>query len=121
VNTQEVVRVALSEAKDSTKESRSLILKATGLMSGYGEYRNGHPLSYWVDILSVDPRFKSVAIEVEGEGSSSRNNRERDAYLGKLGISVLHVSNKEPSENVITWLKQNFAVDSGKSSREVVE
>ena len=76
----------------------------------YGEFKNGHPLSYSIDILVIDPRYKPVAIEVEGGGSSSRDNLERDAYLGSLGISVLHVDNKVPASDVIAHLISWFLV-----------
>ena len=74
----------------------------------YGEYRNGHPLSYVVDIMVLDWRYKSVAIEVEGEGSSSKENTKRDAYLSTLGITVLHVDNKVKSEEVVVRLNASF-------------
>jgi very-short-patch-repair endonuclease len=74
----------------------------------YGEFKNGHPLSYVLDILLIDPRYQSVAIEVEGEGSSSKDNDKRDAYLSTLGIRVLHVDNKIKGEEVIVRLNGSF-------------
>ena len=51
----------------------------------------GVPLTYRADILI--PRG-NVIIEVEGEGSASRDNEERDAYLDLHGYRVVHVSNQ---------------------------
>jgi len=74
----------------------------------YGEYKNGHPLSYVLDILLIDPRYDTVAIEVEGEGSSSKDDYQRDWYLSTRGIRVLHVDNKVKSEEVIIRLNGSF-------------
>jgi hypothetical protein len=74
----------------------------------FGEFRNGHPLTYSIDILVVDSRYRPVAIEVEGEGSSSKNNDARDAYLGSLGLSVMHVPNSTPSIKVIEQLDKFY-------------
>ncbi len=74
----------------------------------YGEFKNGHPLSYVVDILVMDERYEPTAIEVEGEGSSSKGNDRRDAYLSTLGIRVLHVDNKVRGEEVIVRLNGSF-------------
>ncbi len=67
----------------------------------YGEFKNGHPLSYVVDLMVLDERFKPLAIEMEGEGSSSKDNTKRDQYLNGLGITVLHIDNRTPSEKVV--------------------
>jgi very-short-patch-repair endonuclease len=74
----------------------------------YGEYRNGHPLSYVVDIMVLDEKYVPTAIEVEGEGSSSKDNDKRDAYLSTLGIRVLHVDNKTKGDQVIIRLNGSF-------------
>jgi hypothetical protein len=74
----------------------------------YGEFKNGHPLSYVVDILVMDERYEPVAIEVEGEGSASRDNLKRDGYLSTLGIRVLHVDNKTKGDEVIARLNGSF-------------
>lgn len=74
----------------------------------YGEYRNGHPLSYVLDILVMDERYRSVAIEVEGRGSASRFNDKRDQYLSTLGISVLHVDNSVEGDEVVIRLNASF-------------
>lgn len=73
----------------------------------YGEYtKSGNPKTYLIDIMVVDPLFRPVAIEVEGEGSSSKDNDKRDAYLSKLGITVLHVDNKTPAAEVLKRLEE---------------
>ena len=75
----------------------------------YGEFtKDGYPKSYYVDIMIMDERYVPTAIEVEGEGSSSRDNEKRDAYLSTLGIRVLHVDNKTKGEEVIARLNGSF-------------
>ena len=75
----------------------------------YNEYTRGGTLkSYYLDILVCDPRYETVAIEVEGEGSSSRDNLKRDEYLSTLGIRVLHVDNKTKGDEVIVRLNGSF-------------
>ena len=75
----------------------------------YGEYTNGGILkTYSLDILVHDPRYETVAIEVEGAGSSSKDNDKRDAYLSTLGIRVLHVDNKVSGDEVLVRLNGSF-------------
>lgn len=52
---------------------------------------DGKPISYKVDILAD----KTLAVEVEGNGSSSSNNPERDQFLKKQGLQILHVPNED--------------------------
>ncbi len=66
-----------------------------------GKFKNGHPITYYLDIFIIDARYKPAAIEVEGEGSASRDNLTRDQYLASIGITVLHVDNKTKGEKVI--------------------
>ncbi|MDE1854502.1 MAG: hypothetical protein KGI38_12260 [Thaumarchaeota archaeon] len=80
-----------------------------------GEFtKDGRPKSYTVDILLLDPRFVPTAIEVEGDGSASRDNEKRDAYLATLGLRVLHVDNKTKGEEVIIRLNGSFRKQEGK-------
>jgi very-short-patch-repair endonuclease len=50
---------------------------------------DGIPKTYTVDILIGG----NMAIEVEGEGSSSANNKERDDFFRSKGIRVFHIPN----------------------------
>jgi len=63
-----------------------------------GEYTaDGKPKAYQIDIL-LEPNF---AVEVEGEGSSSKDNEERNQYLKSKGFEVIHVANEEVGEQAI--------------------
>ena len=59
------------------------------------------PMVYSIDVL-VDGR---IALEVEGEGSASADNDERDDYLTKKGYFVVHVPNEyvEKHLEVVVW------------------
>ena len=75
----------------------------------YGEFNSrGIQKTYHLDVFVHDPRYLPVSIEMEGEGSGSRDNLKRDAYLGKLGIAVAHFANKTSSQEVIGWLDKSF-------------
>lgn len=83
-----------------TKEAmilfNSLVKRGYGVLTEYpilrdGEFnREGKPKSYQVDLL-VD-RF--LILEVEGNGSASKNNKERDDYLRKKGYTLKHIPNE---------------------------
>ena len=53
--------------------------------------RDGRPRFYSADITV---RAAMVVVEVEGEGSASKDNPERDAYFVARGYVVLHISNE---------------------------
>ena len=75
----------------------------------YGEFNaRGQQKTYSLDILIIDPRYRPVAIEVEGEGSASRDNDRRDRFLAGLGIAVLHVDNRTAGKDVIARLDGSF-------------
>jgi hypothetical protein len=63
-----------------------------------GEFSHGGiPKQYIPDILL--PKFKhndykGASIEVEGKGSASKDNPERDRYFDNLHIMVFHIPNK---------------------------
>jgi hypothetical protein len=59
-----------------------------------GEFNSrGQPLWYYVDILCYPDKPYQFAIELEGDGSSSKDNPKRDAFFRKLGLPVLHIDN----------------------------
>ncbi len=101
--TKDAVRIAsaLNRAKIACRLEHEIIR--------YGEFtKDGKQKTYSIDILVCDPRYESVAIEVEGEGSASRDNDKRDQYLATLGIRVLHIDNKTSGEQVIIRLNGSF-------------
>lgn len=56
-----------------------------------GEFtRDGKPKSYSLDIIVGD----WLALEVEGDGSASIDNDERDEFFKGRGIHVVHIPNK---------------------------
>ena len=62
-----------------------------------GEFnREGKPKSYVVDLLVN----KKLIVEVEGPGSASADNPERDNYLIKKGYRIHHVSNEQVKKNL---------------------
>ena len=68
-----------------------------------GEFtREGRPKHYVLDLLVNG----HLAVEVEGEGSASAGNEDRDIYLNVHGISVYHISN----ERVKTHLQEEVAI-----------
>jgi hypothetical protein len=70
------------------------------------EYRaNGSLKTYTLDILITDPRFKNVAIEVEGKGSASKDNERRDAFFLQRNIDILHFGNKDRHEAILSALE----------------
>ena len=75
----------------------------------YGEYTDSGALkSYSLDILLIDPRYQNVGIEMEGDGSGSKDNPERDDYIKRLGITLLHFKNGTPSQSIIDLLNADF-------------
>ncbi len=52
---------------------------------------DGKPKVYVLDIFLID---RNVGIELEGEGSSSKDNAERDAFFRSKGIGIAHLSNE---------------------------
>ena len=75
-----------------------------------GEYAaNGQEKFYSVDLRTKDPRYEVVAIEMEGKGSGSKDNADRDEYLMSHGFKgVLHYPNGTPSEEIIADLNRDF-------------
>lgn len=66
---------------------------------------------YSIDILLLDPRYLNVAIEVEGDHSSTTNNQRREKYLERLGIPTYHTSNEtaiEFPEDILKDLNEHF-------------
>lgn len=53
--------------------------------------KDGKPKIYALDFFLLD---KKVGIEIEGAGSSSKDNPERDAFFGSRGVAVAHLSNE---------------------------
>jgi len=71
--------------------------------------REGKPKSYCVDLLVKD----RLIVEVEGYGSKSKDNIERDRYLASLDFMVLHVSNEDVLKRLpktIQLIKDNASV-----------
>ena len=74
----------------------------------------GRQKFYSVDIAVKDARFERVAIELEGRGSASKDDLERDEYLLSHGfVAVLHYPNSKRSEDVIADLKRDYLKDGG--------
>ena len=74
------------------------------------------PKFYSVDIAVKDTRFERVAIELEGRGSASKDDIERDEFLLSHGfVAVLHYPNNTRSEDVIANLKRDYMKDGGVS------
>ena len=74
------------------------------------------PKFYSVDIAVKDARFEKVAIELEGRGSASKDDLERDEYLLSHGFAaVLHYPNSKRSEDVIADLRRDYLKDGGVS------
>ena len=51
--------------------------------------KEGKPKSYQVDILVEN----KIAVEVDGPGHDFEGDKERDAFLERHGLSVLHLTN----------------------------
>ena len=72
------------------------------------------PKFYSVDIAVKDARFEQVAIELEGRGSASKDDLERDECLLSHGfVAVLHYPNSKRSEDVIADLKRDYLKNGG--------
>ena len=80
-----------------------------------GEFTSeGRQKFYSVDIAVKDARFETVAIELEGRGSASKDDLERDEYLLSHGFAaVLHYPNSKRSEDIIADLKRDYLKDGG--------
>ena len=75
----------------------------------YGHFnRHGKQKDFWVDVFLLDPRYEIVGIDMEGEGSASSDNLERDAYIKSLGITLLHFKNSTKSQSIIDLLNESF-------------
>jgi hypothetical protein len=85
------------------------------LVPRIGEYAaNGQEKFYSVDVAVKDPRYEAVAIELEGRGSASKDDLERDEYLLSHGfVAVLHYPNSKRSEDIIADLKRDYLKDGG--------
>jgi very-short-patch-repair endonuclease len=51
-------------------------------------------------ILDLFCPAKSLAVEIDGQTHSVEKDRARDHQLAKMGIKVLHFSNKDVAENI---------------------
>ena len=82
-----------------------------------GEFTSeGRQKFYSVDVAVKDPRYEAVAIELEGRGSASKDDLERDEYLLSHGfVAVLHYPNSKRSEDIIADLKRDYLKDGGVS------
>lgn len=49
--------------------------------------------TYTPDYLIVDPQYYCGIMEVEGKGSASKENPERDAFFTRQGLWVEHIAN----------------------------
>ena len=80
-----------------------------------GEFTSaGRQKFYSVDVAVKDPRYETVAIELEGRGSASKDDLERDEYLLGHGFAaVLHYPNSKRSEDMIADLKRDYLKDGG--------
>ena len=80
-----------------------------------GEFTSeGRQKFYSVDIAVKDPRYETVAIELEGRGSASKGDIERDEFLLSHGFAaVLHYPNSKRSEDIIADLKRDYLKDGG--------
>ena len=106
--------------KDAVRVASALNAAGIGceleyLVPRIGEYAaNGQEKFYSVDVAVKDPRYKAVAIELEGRGSASKDDLERDEYLLSHGfLAVLHYPNSKSSEDVIADLKRDYLKDGG--------
>ena len=74
----------------------------------------GKPKFYSVDVAVKDPRYEAVAIELEGRGSASKDDLERDEFLlGHGFVAVLHYPNSKCSKDIIADLKRDYLKDGG--------
>ena len=107
--TKAAVRVAAGlNAAGIGCELESLVLREGELTS------EKKPKFYSVDIAVKDTRFERVAIELEGRGSASKDDLERDEFLLSHGfVAVLHYPNSKRSEDVIADLKRDYLKDGG--------
>ena len=61
--------------------------------------KNGELKSYWPDfvvprnLVGRESRFKSLILQIEGEGSASKDNEKMDAFFAALDYLVLHIPN----------------------------
>ena len=80
-----------------------------------GEFTSeGRQKFYSVDVAVKDPRYETVAIELEGRGSASKDDLERDEHLLSHGFAaVMHYPNGKRSEDVIADLKRDYLKDGG--------
>src|SRR5438445_11838602 len=64
---------------------------------------NGREISYKVDVIITDPRYRYGIIEIEGKGSNTSNRPKRDHnLLTWAAISwIEHLPNKEVSLLVV--------------------
>ena len=106
---KDAVRVASAlNAAGIGCELESLVLRKGELTS------EKKPKFYSVDIAVKDARFERVAIELEGRGSASKNDLERDEYLLSHGFAaVLHYPNSKRCEDVIADLKRDYLKNGG--------
>ena len=72
--------------------------KAEEVVRCYGFFDgSGRPISYKVDILIDDPRYRGGVIEVEGKGSNTAGDIIRDSRLERSIGWIEHLPNKEVS------------------------
>ncbi|MDG6921434.1 MAG: hypothetical protein JRN59_07890 [Nitrososphaerota archaeon] len=68
--------------------------------------------SYTADIVVVDPGYYNEILEIEGEGSASKDNEKRDLYFGRFGLWVEHLPNGQvKAEKILVVLGNNSRND----------
>ena len=78
----------------------------------WNEYRgNGTLRSYTADIVVVDPRYFNGILEIEGEGSASKDNEKRDRYFERLGLWVNHLENEKVGKDEILAVPGSHKID----------
>ena len=107
--TKDAVRIAAGlNAAGIGCELESPVLREGELTS------EGRQKFYSVDIAVKDARFETVAIELEGRGSASKGDIERDEFLlGHGFVAVLHYPNSKRSEDVVADLRRDYLKDGG--------
>ena len=80
--------------------------------SRWNEYRdNGALKSYVADIVVIGPRHYSGVMEIEAEGSASKDNEKRDRYFERLGLWVNHLENEKVGKDEILAVPGSHKID----------
>ena len=83
-----------------TQAERILWSALAGRKCGGLKFRRQHPIEpYIVDFYC--PRANLV-VEIDGESHEDRqdNDRRRDRFLERLGLTIMHVTNEDVIENL---------------------